>query len=500
MNLEIAHILWAFFALANSHFNLKKYLLKNYIRQEMEKTQIQFPRYLINKPKHEAIPIMETYVNEHIDEFIDGEEITVRYLGTDGKIRSVNAVVNIPINGDDATVSIEIGESDTIKIIEKDGDEGLDDKDSLWLSDNWDESVDAIIHTGDLREEVRQMAFALRTVREELALCKEALTNTLGGGDIITNSEKTELENLYEPEAPEGAPQIYTTGDTEIYEWDMYIGDAKMSAYSSGGLYAIQRYYPKARAFNSAGEEIEITSAITVDMSCAGGSAIVTIDGKILYAYTTGDTTFTATIHDPEHGFVESHSYLIQFEKNEKPDYPFYNVKHLLVKHAESEEIMFANSKYLLIGEFCWCIKEQSLYLKEKAANGTIQLFKINGGGSVTPTGETETVTYVVTDGGILSATSSDDAINISEDGILTLIGEVTEDGILILNDTETDGGGDGGGGVTPTGGTDGSTARVSSDGTLEITIPGSTSPITTDGVLMLVGQLASDGVISFDS
>ena len=168
----------------------------------MDKTQIQFPRYLINKPKHEAIPIMETYVNEHIDEFIDGEEITVRYLGTDGKIRSVNAVVNIPVNGDDATVSIEIGESDTIKIIEKDGDEGLDDKDSLWLSDNWDESVDPIFPASDLRGTVRQMAVELRTVREELALCKEALTNTLGGGDIITNSEKTELENLYEPEAP----------------------------------------------------------------------------------------------------------------------------------------------------------------------------------------------------------------------------------------------------------------------------------------------------------
>lgn len=463
----------------------------------MDKTQIQFPRYLINKPKHEAIPIMETYVNDNIEEFIDGEEIAIRYLGTDGKIRSVNAIVNIPSNGGEATVSIEIGETDTMKIIEKDGNEGLDDKDSLWLSDNWDDEVATNFPASDLRGTVRQMAAELKTVREELALCKEALTNTLGGGDIITNSEKNELENSYEPEAPSGAPNPYTTGDTEIYEWDIYIGDAKLSSYSSGGLFAAQRYYPKARAFNSAGEEIEITSAITVEMSCGGGSAIATVDGKILYATTSGDTTLTATIRDPEHSFVDSHSYLLLFEKNEKPDYPFYNVKHLLVKNADSEEIMFANSKYLLVGEFCWCIKEQSLYLKEKAANGTIQLFKINGGGSVTPTGETETVTYVVTDGGVLDARSSDDAISVTEDGILTLVGTVTEDGILILNDTETDSGG--GGGDTPTGGTQETSARVTNDGVLEITIPGN-NPISNDGILMLLGQLANDGTLVFDS
>ena len=37
----------------------------------MDKTQIQFPRYRINKPKHEAIPIMEAYVNNNIGEFIE---------------------------------------------------------------------------------------------------------------------------------------------------------------------------------------------------------------------------------------------------------------------------------------------------------------------------------------------------------------------------------------------------------------------------------------------
>lgn len=461
----------------------------------MDKTQIQFPRYLINKPKHEAIPIMETYVNENISDFIDGEEITIRYLGADGKIRSVNAVVNIPANGAEATVSIEIGEADTMKIIEKDGNEGIDDKDSLWLSDNWDDEVASIYPASDVRGTVRQMAVELKFVREQLALCVEALTNTLGGGDIITNSEKNELENMYDPEEPIDAPQIYTTGDTEIYEWDVYIGGADLSKYSTGGLYRFQNYYPKVRAFNSAGEEIEITSAITVEMSVGGGSATVDFNGKKMYAETSGDTTFTATIHDYEHGFVETKSYLIIFEKNEKPDYPSYNVKHLLVKHADSEEIMFANANYLLVGEFCWCINEQSLYLKEKAKNGTIQLFKINGQGSVTPTGDTTAITYYIDEEEVLNIEASDGyTVRVDEDGYLILIGEIDENEILILNDTETDSPDTGS--TIPTGSTETVLVNIDRNGILNFTTMNGNSIIDKNGYLVLSGNVDKNGIL----
>lgn len=439
---------------------------------------------------------MEAYVNNNIGEFIDGEEITIRYIGTDGNMRSVNAVVNID-NGQ-ATVSVEISETDTVKIIESAGTEGIEDKESLWLSDNWDDEVASIYPASDVRGTVRQMAVELKFVREQLALCVEALTNTLGGGDIITNSEKNELENMYDPEEPIDAPQIYTTGDTEIYEWDVYIGGAELSKYSTGGLYRFQNYYPKARAFNSAGEEIEITSAITVEMSVGGGSATVDFNGKKLYAETSGDTTFRATIHDYEHGFEDSKSYLIMFEKNEKPDYPSYNVKHLLVKHADSEDIMFANANYLLVGEFCWCINEQTLYLKEKAKNGTIQLFKINGQGSVTPTGETTAITYYIDEENVLNVDASDGyTVRVDEDGYLILIGEIDENGILILNNTETDdGGGSDTGSTTPTGSTQTVLVNIDRNGILNFTTMNGNSIIDKNGYLVLSGNVDKNGIL----
>lgn len=402
----------------------------------MEKTQIQFPRYYINKPKHEAIETMTSYINDkHLNEFVDGEEITLRYRGNNGSICSVNAIVDI-VDGT-ASLSCEIGEIDTLKIVESGGTEGIADKNSLWLSDNWDGEVSSVYPASDLKSTVRAMVAELKTVKEELALCKEALTNTLGGGDIYIDSTKYELENKYEPERPEDAPNPYTTGDTEIYSWDIYIGPSKLSEFSEGGLYQEQRYYPKPRAFNSAGEEIEITTAITVSMSCGGGSASISLTGGTLYSFNSGDTTLYATINDPEHEFSESKSYLIEFEKNERPSYQQYNVKHLLIKDCEGFDYMMEHSDYILVGEFCWCIKEQELYLKEKAANGTIQFFKINGQGSVAPTGETEGITYAVSADGTLNADATNGSVFVDDDGVLNFIAQVDENYVLILNDTE---------------------------------------------------------------
>lgn len=456
----------------------------------MEKAQIQFPRYFINKPKHEAIETMKSYVQQHYNEFVDGEEITIRYKAIDGSIRSVNAIVEFPREeGEGYRVSVEIGEADTLKIIESGGTEGIADKKSLWLSDNWDDEVASVYPARDLYGTVRAMAKELKEVREQLALCKEALTNTLGGGDVYINSTKYELENQYESEMPEDATSPYTTGDTEIYTWDIYIGPSVLSEFSQGGLYKEQRYYPKVRAFNSAGEEIEITTAITVTMFCGGGSASLSFTGGTLYAYTSGDTTLYATIADTEHGFSESKSYLIAFEKNERPSYQTYNVKHLLVKDCEGFDYMMEYADYILVGEFVWCIKEQALYLKEKAKNGTIQFFKINGQGSVTPTGETEEITYTITDDGTLYAYASEGSVYVDEDGVLNFIGTVDEDGTLILNNSEI------GPGPTPTPTGDTSiTVEVDRNGTLTIDSSDGSSGVDKNGNLIIVAQVDRDG------
>ena len=460
---------------------------------------IQPQIFSTNLPKSQAISAVERYINSenHISEFKNGEIVSIEYK-IDNVKYSTTAIVFI--TGNTAKIFAQISENDTIKIIEKDGTEAPEDRNSLWLSDNWDSEVEENYDASDLKSTVKRMLLELKTLRNELALCKEALTNTLGGGDILLDSEKYELENEYEPEKPEDAQTPYTTGDTNIYDWDVYIGDSKLSEYSDGGLYKGQRYHPRVRAFNSAGEEIEMNSAITCTMFCAGGTAEVSLTGNTLYALTSGDTTLYATINDETHAFTDSKSYLLIFERNEKPSYQEYNVKHLLVKDAKNVEYMMENFNYLLVGEFCWCIKEQALYLKEKAANGTIQLFKINGGGSVTPTGKTETITYNVSENGTLLADCTESAITISEDGVLTLVGIVDENGVLILNSTEITSGSTSG---DTSGSTSGETEIISynidRNGVLDLSGAGAEDAISRNGVLTLIGEIDRNGILTLN-
>ena len=56
---------------------------------------------------------------------------------------------------------------------------------------------------------------------------------------------------------------------------------------------------------------------------------------------------------------------------------------------------------------------------------------EINGGGSVDP--ETH-ITFDITDEGILVIVSDSDEVRLSEEGILYLVGELDENGILHLN------------------------------------------------------------------
>lgn len=397
---------------------------------------IQPQKFQTSSLKDRSIELVKSYINEHINEYKNGEIVSIEYLTEAGETAVTNAIVII--NNGEASLVASISDKDTLKIIEKEGQEPINDEKALWLSDNWDDDVATVFPASDLKSTVKEMAAEMRVMREELTLCKEALNNTLGGGDILLNSTKYYLENKYETEKPEDAPNPYTTGDTQIYEWDVYIGPSPISIYNEGGLYEKQRYYPKVRAFNSAGEEIEITSAYTITMSCGGGSAEIILTGNTLYAITSGDTNFYATIHDPFYETESSKMYLLKFEHNEEPSYQQYNVKHLLVKHAESVDYMMEHSAYMLVGEFCWCIKEQALYLKEYAKNGTIQLFKINGQGSVTPTGDTEYITYEVDIDGVLNADATKGSVFVDEDGVLNFIGEVDENGVLSLNDTES--------------------------------------------------------------
>lgn len=396
--------------------------------------QIQLPRYVIRKSKSEAIETMVGYINQHSSEFHDGDEIAIRYLANDGvTLCSVNAIVEF--KGATASLSVEIGEKDTLKIVDSENEPV--DKKSLWLTD-WDD--DETYPASDLKSEVKYLKAQLKVMQEMLYKHDYALSNTLAGGDIIVNSEKYDLENKYDPEMPEDMeydPE-YDTGDTVITSFEVYVGNTPLSTYSTGevNLYRHQNYFLKFKVFNAAMKEVD-PSGCSINYVCLPREIATINELDVLYAETSGDTEISATLYTLD-GDELSNRYAITFDYNEKPDYETYeepNVHHMLIKKADTLDILQDNSRYLLEGEFCWCIDENALYLKAKAKNGTTQLFKINGEGTITPTGET-TVEYFVDDEGILQITCYDDSVYVDNDGILHLVGGVNEDGILLLNDT----------------------------------------------------------------
>jgi hypothetical protein len=143
------------------------------------------------------------------------------------------------------------------------------------------------------------------------------------------------------------------------------------------------------------------------------------------------------------------------------------------------------------------------LYVKAKAPNGQIKLYKISGsGGSIDPdtgtTGDTTSVTietkFTVEEDGTLSVTTNDEnAIYVDENGILVInVGGVVDD-ILTLNDNESGGGGggdDGGGDIEPP--SDHSSGTV--DGGGELNIDGNTR--VENGILLLSANVTPEGIL----
>ncbi len=234
---------------------------------------------------------------------------------------------------------------------------------------------------------------------------------------------------------PEGAtdPTPYATDDLVIDSFELYVANSPLTDFSgsNGCLYDNQKYYLKLHLYNA--EKQLIKDDGSVSLVIAHDPVIeYDYDKRMLIAKETGYTTIYATIDDGA-GVRLTNTYLLDVEHEEMPDYGEYkepNVKHVLLKTAETYKILTDNVNYLGIPEFCWCKGNNSLYLKAEASNGTIALFKINGGG-VTPTPE-DHVTYLVQDD-TLFATSTDGSVHVT-DGVMTLVGTV-EDGVLILND-----------------------------------------------------------------
>ena len=457
----------------------------------MNKKYLQLPRFQTHKLKSQAIPMVEIYINENIADFKDGEEIAIEYIGLNGEQMYSTAVVQISEGVAKLRVSIE--ESETLKIVESENTP--EDKSVLWLAGSTNEEITAG-QTSNLREEINSLKKVIADLQDIVFKHDYALNNTLAGGDIIANATKFDLENQYKPEMPEGATDNtdYAEDDTTVTSFEIMVANSPLSDFSGvdASLYKGQAYPLKLKLYNDALELVKETDDITIRISCIP-STVATIDeNRVLLASTSGDVEVAATVISNEN--TVSKVYNVHFDYSEEPDYKIYeepNVHHWLVKKADTLKILTDNVNYLLIGEMCWVVSENALYIKEKAANGTIQLFKLNGsGGSITPdtgttpdTGSTaitsETTFKVEND--ILDITTDENGVYVDENGILNInVGEVSGE-ILLLNDH------------TVTGGTsEESTVVVTPDG--EMSISGQAS--VENSILLLNSTVTPNGTL----
>ena len=402
-----------------------------------DKKYIQPQGYITTLPKQEAIQRVKEYVEGHIDEFKDGEIVSIAYKG-DGDLKeetlTTSAVVRI--SGNSATIEALVSERDTMKVVES--QEEPTDKKALWLVEEEDGGN---ADFSNLREQIKSLKETIRLLKGLVNKHEYALNNTLAGGDIVENSMKFDLENSDQPEEPDDADGIVVYGDGPVDDFDLYIGNLPLSdaAYitEESILYRYKRYPIRLRMFNAGKERVRESDDYELQISLL--EPFVDIDSRrIIYSWSEGYVSIGAHLDGPS-GETLSKQYTIYFSKNEEPDYVTYaepNVHHNLQKSAKDFATMVAYGDYLCVGEMCWCEAEEAMFLKARGANGNIRYFKLNGGGGGEdiPTGTTrETVTYTVTDG-ILTATSSDDSVGVFE-GVLTLVGEVDANGVLRLID-----------------------------------------------------------------
>jgi len=414
-----------------------------------EHTYIKIPRIkTIFENKTDAVERTKTYIEQHLSDFHDGESLLIRFKGDEGEVVSARVFVNIS-NDNVVSLSFGLDSKETTRVVETSGEP--EDKEVLWLTDQIDKED---ITVAMLQKKIKFLETTIINLSELIEKHEYALTHTLCGGDFMTNSMKYELANENEREKPIDitGDEPYTTGDTKIVRFELYLANTNLTYYTTnGGLYKQQFYYLEPRYYNAEDELVD-DSGVTLDMQSSREDIAVAQyyerGGRwYLYGNTSGVTKITATAtvpRDNESGYTELvNSYSLNFKYNQQTDYEQYfepNVKHILVKTADTYDILSGNTDYLLLNEFVWCIGNNSLYFKALGSNGTINLFKINGGGD-TPIPVTSGISFEIDSAGVLDIEDKNtpQEIYVDQDGILNLIGFIDSDGILNLDNSSAE-------------------------------------------------------------
>lgn len=378
-------------------------------------------------------------LNENKDNYLDGENIRVRYLSDDGEVIDTNCIVYKNDNG--IELSMQISDKDSLRIVDSENEPV--DKDCLWLTDV--ENGDEFSDTSDLLAEIDSLKRELNLMKSMMAKHEYALTNSLSGGDFIMNSVKYRLENLDTPDKPENAEDkvIYASNDFTVVDFVVYIGNTPITTFLGNiDFLTEKRYYFKVKYINKLGEIIKDSGYTIDDIIVSSDNPILETNKNFFASSEEGISNITFKVGD------FTNSYSIQFVANLKPDYNIYGeptTPHLLVKSAPSKDILFANSDYLCVNEFVWCKSANTLYFKAESSKGNLTLFPINTGERVNDYPDTPSDTTVDVSGETLYingqyATVNGSTLNLTGNNIY-----VDAYGVLHIdrNTTETDGIGD---------------------------------------------------------
>lgn len=422
---------------------------------------IRFPRIKIQETgitKTAALKKVEEYVNNNLDNFYDDESIIIDYTDVNGDACASSAIILKGLDEDNKPTAIvkgQLNNDDTLNIIESETEPS--DIEAIWLDISDPGSTDD--EKTRLKEQVEDLLQKNKELEERILRLEYILTGeytskgeyvgggVVAGGDMLTNSVKYAYENSTESLKPENAVEYgYATDDTAITTFDIYLGNASLNDYLNTALYCGVEYSLKTKFFNQASEEVKNEDGIVVDFSISSGSDYLSDDdiekfktNHVLKVSKAGNVTIKATISDDKGHEIKTRSidFPLKFEITEKPDYEIYiepNVKHVLIKTVETEELLKENSDYLCVGEQVWCIGNNTLYIKAKAANGNIVLFPLNSDSGKIDT-DSGSTTISVTEGD-MEIITDDATITVDDEGYLVLNGyNVDENGMLILTD-----------------------------------------------------------------
>lgn len=480
----------------------------------MSRKYIQPQRFQTHQNKEEAILLVERYINEHIAEFKDGEEIAIEHKDAQGEQMYSTAIIKK--SGNTAKVYASVESNETLRIVES--EEEPKDRSVIWLSEEEEDESESG-ETSNLREEIKSLKSVIKKMEEMVNRHDYALSSTIAGGDIILNSEKYALENDDDPEQPQDAKDYteYATDDLVVDSFEVFIADSPLTRFSGAdaSLYMNQNYFLKFKLYNAGKEQVKNDGSFT--MTINHGSDVKYIhDKQVIVGLQSGYTTIYATVTNGSDVTLEN-TYPLSFEYNEKPGYETYaepNVKHFILKSVKNLQILKDNFNYLCVNEPIWCISECALYVKGEMADGSVALFKISGGsggddpiipdpdtGSTSgDTAVTSETIYTIDDNDNLTVVSTNNAVYVDEDGILNInAGYVDQNGILILNDVTTTGSTSGNTSGDTSGSTSGdtSTAIVDDEGNMNV---GGTTTVDENGILLLNATIDSNGILEITS